>query len=91
MLEIALTKVSIVLIVNDTAIIIIITDKNSVLSFSKMEKKAKSGLTLLSSEIAIIPHIPIKNTIGIIIINEIQRLSFKTLLFFAAKTLCQFP
>ena len=38
----ALTKVSIVLTVNDTAKIIIIVDKNSVLSFSRMEKKAKS-------------------------------------------------
>ena len=34
----ALTKVSIVLTVNDTAKIIIITDKNSVLSFNRMEK-----------------------------------------------------
>ena len=76
---------------NDTAKIIIITDKNSVLSFSKIEKKAKSGFTLSSSETAIIPLIPIKNTIGIIIINDKQRLLFNTSLFFAAKTLCQFP
>ena len=39
--EIALTKVSIVLTVNDTARIIIITDKNSVLPLNKIEKKAK--------------------------------------------------
>ena len=41
-LEIALTKVSIVLTVNDTARIIISTDKNSVLSFNRMEKNARS-------------------------------------------------
>ena len=87
----ALTKVSIVLTVNDTARIIISTDKNSVLSFNKMEKNAKSGFTLISNEIAIIPLIPIKNTIGIIITKDIQRLLFNTLLSFAAKTLCQFP
>jgi len=87
----ALTKVSIVLTVNDTARIIISTDKNSVLSFNRMEKNAKSGFTLLSSETAIIPLIPIKNTIGIIIIKDIQRLFFNTLSFFAAKTRCQLP
>ena len=61
---------SIVLTVNDTARIIIITDKNSVLSFNRMEKNAKSGFAALSNEIAIIPLIPIKNTMGIIIIKE---------------------
>ena len=35
-----------------------------------MEKNAKSGFTLLSNETAIIPLIPIKNTIGIIIIKD---------------------
>ena len=90
-LEIALTKVSTVLTVNDTAIIIIKTDKNSVLSFYKIEKKAKKGFILLSRETAIIQLIPIKNTIGIIIINDNQRLFFSVSLFFAAKTLCQFP
>ena len=54
-------------------------------------KKAKSGFTLESMDIAIIPLIPIKKTIGIIIINESNRLFFKISLFFAAKTLCQFP
>jgi len=91
MLEIAFTNVSIVLTVNDTAKIIISTGKNSVLSFNRMEKNAKSGFTLLSSEIAIIPLIPIKNTIGIIITKDKQRLLFNTLLSFAEKTLCQFP
>ena len=71
--------------------IIIRMDKNSVLSFNRMEKNAKSGFTLLSNETAIIPLIPIKNTIGIIIIKDIQRLFFNTSLSFAAKTLCQFP
>ena len=69
----AFTKVSTVLTVNDTAIIIIIIDKNSVLSFKSIEKKARSGFTLLSRDTAIIPLTPIKNTIGIIIINEIQK------------------
>ena len=45
MLEMALTSVSTVLMVNDIARIIIITDKNSILSFRRIEKKAKSGLT----------------------------------------------
>ena len=80
-----------VLIVKDTARIIIIIDKNSVLSFKRIEKKAKSGFTLSSIETAIIPLIPIKKTIGIIIINENRRLFFNTSLSFAAKILCQFP
>ena len=71
--------------------IIIIIDKNSVLSFKRIEKKAKSGFILLSIEIANIPAIPIKKTIGIIATNENKRLLFNTSLFLAAKTLCQFP
>ena len=91
MLEIAFNNVSIVLIVNETAKIIIIIDKNSFLSFKRIEKKARSGFTLVSIETATIPVTPIKKTIGIIIRNEIIRLLFNTLLFLAAKTLCQFP
>jgi len=40
----ALTKVSIVLTVNDTARIIITTDKNSVLPFNRMEKMQNQDL-----------------------------------------------
>ena len=55
------------------------------------EKRAKSGFTSLSIEKANIPLTPIKNTIGIIIINDNQRLLVKTLLSLAANTLCQLP
>ena len=57
-LEIALTNVSIVLTVKDTAKIIITILNISDLSFNNIEKKAKSGLILLSIEIAIIPVTP---------------------------------
>ena len=66
-LEIAFTNVSTVLTVNDIAKIIIIISNNSVLFFNNIEKKAKSGFTLLSTEIAIIPVIPVKKTMGMII------------------------
>ena len=77
--------------VNDMAVIIIITDKNSILSFNKIEKKAKSGFISLLTETANIPVRPIKKTMGIIIIKDNNRLFFKTVSFFAAKTRCQFP
>ena len=83
-LDIAFTKVSIVLIVKDNPKITISTDKNSVCSINNKEKKPKSGITLGSVYTATIPLKPIKNTIGIIIIDEIIKLCFKTLLFLAA-------
>ena len=60
MLEIAFTNVSTVLTVNVIAKIMIAMDKNFKLSFKRTEKNAKSGLTLLSIDTAIIPLIPIK-------------------------------
>ena len=57
-LEIAFTKVSIVLTVNDRAKIIITTHKTSEFLFNRIEKKAKSGFTLSSTETAIIPQFP---------------------------------
>ena len=76
--EIAFTNVSTVLTVSDIAKIIITIYNNSDLSFNNIEKKAKSGFTLLSTEIAIIPVIPIKKTIGIIIKKDSLRLFFNT-------------
>ena len=43
-----------------------------------IEKKAKSGFVLLSTETAIIPIIPIKKTMGIIIKKDSLRLRFNT-------------
>ena len=51
---------------------------------NKREKKARSGVTLLFCDTAIKPENPIIKTIGTITINEITRLFFNTLLFFAA-------
>ena len=78
-LEIPFINVSSVLTVSDIAKIITATAIISEFSFNNKEKKARSGLILLSREIANIPVIPIIKTVGIIIINENLRLLFKTL------------
>ena len=83
-LDTALTSVSTVLMVRDKPNIIIINDKNSVWSLKSKEKNPKSGITLGSADIATRPQNPIKNTIGIITKNEINKLLTKILLFFAA-------
>ena len=61
----AFTNVSTVLTVNDTARIIITIDKNSALSFKRIEKNAKSGLTFGLTDVEIKPLNPVKKTIGI--------------------------
>ena len=66
-------------------------DNRKVFSFKRIVKKARSGFILLSRDIAIIPEMPIKKTIGIIIKKEIQRLCFNIFSFLAEKTLCQLP
>ena len=53
-------------------------------SLSNNEKKPRSGLIDESIEKATMPVKPIKKTIGIIIKNEIIKLFFNTLKFFAA-------
>ncbi len=83
-LDIALTKVSTVLIVKDKPRITIINDKNSVFSLSNKEKKPRSGITFGSADTATSPLKPINKTIGIIIINATIKLFFKTSLFLAA-------
>ena len=90
-LDIALIRVSTVLIVKDIARTITTNDRISEWFLSKIEKKARSGFTFKSWDTAIKPLNPIKKTIGIIIIKEIDKLFFNTSLFFAAKILCQFP
>ena len=67
----------------------ILNDENAIPFFyeygmNNKEKNPKSGITLGSVDTATIPLKPIKNTIGIIIIDEIIKLCFKTLLFLAA-------
>ena len=47
-------------------------------SFNKIEKNARSGMTLVSWETATKPLNPIKKTIGIIIKNENIKLFFRT-------------
>ena len=59
-LDIALTNVSTVLMVNDKAIIIINMDNRKVFSFKRIVKKARSGFILLSRDMAINPETPIK-------------------------------
>ena len=83
-LDIAFTRVSTVLIVNDKPRITNINDKNSVCSLKKREKKPSSGITYGLADTATKPLKPIKNTIGIIIVNATIKLFFKTSLFFAA-------
>ena len=90
-LDIALIRVSTVLTVRDIARTITINDRILVWSLSKIEKKARSGFTLKFWDTATKPLNPIKKTIGIIIKKDINKLFFNTWLFFAAKTLCQFP
>ena len=72
------------LIVSDIAKTITITDNIKVCSFNNNEKKAKSGTTVELIDTATKPLKPIKKTIGIIIKNEMTKLFFNTLLFFAA-------
>ena len=55
-LEIAFTKVSILLTVNEIASATIITDKKSTFSFNNKEKKARSGTTKASFDTAIKPE-----------------------------------
>ena len=83
-LDIALTKVSTVLIVKDKPRITIINDKNSVCSLSNKEKKPRSGITFGLADTATRPLKPIKKTIGIITMNATIKLFFNTSLFFAA-------
>ena len=80
----ALINVSMLLTVREIESKIIIIDKLHTLSFKSNEKKAKSGITLLFADTEIKPQNPIKNTIGIIVKNEITKLFFKTSLFLAA-------
>ena len=54
-------------------------------------KKARSGVTFEFNEKDIKPEYPIQKTIIKIIIDELIKLFFKIELFFAEKTLCQFP
>ena len=90
-LDIALIKVSIVLIVKESPKTTITKDKISDWSLSNKEKKLRSGTTLGSIEMATKPLKPINNTIGTIAINEAIKLFLRISLFFAAYTLCQFP
>ena len=83
-LEIAFTKVSMLLTVNEIAKIIIIIDRKRAFSLSIKEKNARSGIRFEFWEVAINPVNPNKNTIGIMIKNEKIRLLFKTLLSLAA-------
>ena len=83
-LEIAFTSVSMLLTVSEIAKIIIITDKKIAWSFNSKVKNARSGTTFEFWELATRPEKPIMNTIGTIIIKEIIKLFFKTLLFLAA-------
>ena len=77
-LEIALTNVSMVLTANYIPKIITTMYNKSVLSFNNIEKKARSGFKLVSTETAMIPVIPIKKTMGIIIKKDSFKLLFKT-------------
>ena len=72
------------LIVNDIPRTITITDSKDVWSLNNKEKKARSGITFESIEAATRPLKPIKKTIGIIKKNEISKLFFNIILFFAA-------
>ena len=83
-LEIAFTKVSMLLTVSEIAKIIIMIDKKRAFSLSNKEKNARSGIRFEFWEVAINPVNPTKNTIGIMIKNEKIRLLFKTLLSLAA-------
>ena len=83
-LEIALIRVSMLLMVNDIPRTITITDSKDFCSLNNKEKKARSGITLESIEAATNPVKPIKKTTGIIKKNEISKLFFNIILFFAA-------
>ena len=83
-LEIALIKVSILLIVKEIESNIKIIEILRDSFFNNIEKKAKSGLTELLIDTATKPLNPKKNTIGITIKNEINKLLFSVLLSLAA-------
>ena len=72
------------LIVNDIPRITTITDSKVVCSLNNKEKKARSEITFESIEAATKPLKPIKKTTGTIKKNEISKLFFNIILFFAA-------
>ena len=72
------------LIVSDIPRTITITDSKDVCSLNSKEKNARSGITFESDDAATKPLKPIKKTTGIIKKNEINKLFFKIILFFAA-------
>ena len=72
------------LIVSDIPRIMTITDNIEIFSLKSREKKARSGITFESIEVATKPLKPIKKTIGIIKKKEINKLFFNIKLFFAA-------
>ena len=78
-LEIALTKVSTVLMVNDRPKVTITIDKSLVCSVNNKEKKPKSGIALESTETATKPLKPIKKTIGMITIKETIKLFLRSI------------
>ena len=90
-LEIAFINVSIVLNVYDNAKINTDTTIRDFFSSKIKLKKARSGVTFEFNEKDIKPEYPIQKTIIKIIIDELIKLFFKIELFFAEKTLCQFP